>query len=1233
MKSLLTFNIGIQPMLRTEQEVLQFWDENNIFAKSIEQRQGQEAFVFLDGPPFPSGDPHLGHMSTAYPKDIFPRFWTQKGKYCVRRWGWDCHGLPIENFVQKKIGISDKRKIVSEIGIGDFNQLCRDSIFTLDSEWRSAVWRSGRWVDMDDQYRTMDNDYIESVWWGLGQLWQKGLMKKDYRVSLYSPSMGVHLSHFEIADDIEYVKETIETPIVRFKVEDEPAKKLRFQLLEAISFNLSEQLRYKSDIEKRIEGLEKLDDKSRKLSLKELLKSNRPEFNGLEWSEFKTDLEAYQELDHLRDQLEVVLENIQTLEGFKAYLEKDYNLSLLTWTTTPWTLPANVALAVGADINYGLYFLTKTQELVVVAEKRAIPTLSLLFKEEVVNSPELQSRLDEAQDSSEYFDILGIDIVKVASLTGNDLEGLSYEPIFPLAQEVESYEQKNNMYRVYAAEFASEDDGTGIVHIAPAYGPDDFEMGKQRNLPVITCLNEFGEVREDLHESLKSIYGKKFTAADDIVNKLLEKQGSLFGLFKFPHKYPVYSRDKKKVYYCADENWYIKETQFVEKSKELNELVNWYPEHLKHGRVENGFDSAPDWCISRKRFWGNPMPIWQTEDKSKMILVDSVEKLAQHAVNPIYTLLNTRDLRPEYYKDGRVVIVCDSQVKLPLGISATQFRSKAITDARKLKRLDVKAFAPFAQRILDEILELFEKYSKVQLLLDDHEQQLWTTWLYTLHPKSKKKSQIFYFYKQVEYDFDGYKPKGIIKMLDLHRPFIDDIILKDEVENYYHRIEDVLDGWVESGSMHWASYHYPFENKEFVEKNLPADYIVEYEGQIRGWFHALHVLSTAIFDQPSFKNVHTHGTVLGYDNKKMSKSRGNFQSLDEYYTKYGSDAIRSYVTSSPLFVGESLTINDKDMNAALRDTTLTLGNAIQFIEFVMAQYPIGRLQDKYVHPLNKWWIAYTTQYAQELVNHLENYRLIDASRMVVPYIRNFSTWYIRRAKDILGTHGKEVTSCLIETMKLFCIVTASLQPFNTERMWSVIKDREDKESVHLTDIPELKEIDEKEEKMLKRMNRIRALIGEIHSIRKEKNIRVRQPLYADFSEITLSEHWTDLIRLECNLLPRSLSNMEGELQEYTAEFGTLKLDLVVDTDLAVLGFARDFERSVQGYRKQRGFRPGQIVPMKWEIVGTEDYMLVEKVIKSVDWDKLAVEVTWVKGLDEKIDTNFTIKDLCTILVD
>lgn len=1222
-------------MLQNEIEVVKFWNDSDIFQKTLNGRKASETFVFLDGPPFVTGLPHLGHVSTGYPKDVFPRYWTQKGKYAERRWGWDCHGLPIENLVQQQLGISHKRQIEEEVGIEKFNQVARENITGFDNAWRTAVARSGRWVDMDNQYRTMDNDYMESVWWGLGQLWKKGLLYKDYRVSMYSPSMGATLSHMEINDDIKYVDETIASPVVRFQVKSTPTRKLTRKILEEVAFNYSEQLHLKLDIEKRLGVLEGLDENKKRTSLQELLNSGSPEFSGIEWDNFKTDLEARQEIEHLKDQLEYVHQNIAKLKRMKDILNSEIPLNMLSWTTTPWTLPANVALGVGPEIEYSIYYLPATKEMVLLAENRVIDILSTQFKETVLNTPHIQAQLEEIEDSSEFFETLDVDIMKMASFPGRDLEGLEYQQLFENQQHIESYEEKASMNKVYTTEVVTDTDGTGVLHIAPAYGPEDFEIKKQRNLPVLHSLNEYGEMRDDLHKDLKPVYGKKFVDANPLVNEILKKHKLLFASIQYKHKYPTFNRDGQKVYYSAEENWFIGETQFLDASLRQNEKINWFPDHLKEGRFRKGLETAPDWCISRKRYWGNPLPIWQNEDKSKIVFIDSLEKLRSLAINPIYRLINSRDLNPDVFASGRTVIFTDNTNKLPLGISASQYRSKHLTDLRKEKDLDINAFSKYAQRILNEMLDLYGKFDTIQTLFTDEEQRLWTTWIYNLHPNSKKISYNFYFFKKVQENEDGeHQPVGEILLMDLHRPYIDSILLTDEVGNVYHRVPEVMDCWVESGSMPWASYHYPFDNKEFVEKNIPADYIVEYEGQIRGWFHALHVLSTGIFGNNSFTNVHAHGTLLGYDKKKMSKSKGNFKPIEEYFQKYGSDALRIYFTSSPYFEGETLALNDKDMQAIFRDTTLLLSNTSKFIQYVLSTHSKRDMPLTYVHPLNRWWKAYTEEYAYKVDQALQNYNLMEASRLVIPYIQDLSTWYIRRSKDLLSTEfGVEVAACLKETMKLFCIVTASLQPFNTERIWSTLKGSHDPESVHLTTIPYLKGANDKQVELLNKMVLFRELVSEIHSIRKEKNIRVRQPMYADFSGMNIEFAFVDILIKECNLIEKDLSKTEGEIwSKKTDEFGTVQVDLVIDKELSVLGFARDFERAVQDFRKKNGFRPNQTVRMKWMLEDIADEEILQKVLQNLNWKKLCVEVQWVENLD-KLDKSFKVKDLVKVIVD
>jgi isoleucyl-tRNA synthetase len=1219
-------------MLTSELDVLRFWRENKIFEKSVEKNKSNKPFVVYDGPPFATGLPHWGHIMISQVKDTVLRYQTQKGRYVPRRWGWDCHGVPIEKIVEKELNVEDKREIENTIGIERFNQICRDKVMTYDGEWRKVIERIGRWVDMDDQYRTMDSEYIESVWWGLGQLWQKGLLFKDYRISLYSPSVGVPLSHTDVAMEVKYENETINSPIVRFKVKPDSAKKLLSKVLEQISFNYSEQLRYKADIEKRVATLEK-GAVGKKTRLDEIIKSGLPEFDAIDWDNFHTEVEASEELKHLKAQYEIVLENIDTLNRLQKILASNFPVSLLSWTTTPWTFPANVALAIGAEIEYSLYYLGATSEMVLLSEKKAVPILSLQLHEAVINSPELQEELQKSTDSSQYFQKLGVDIIKVVSFKGSDLAGLEYQPLFEPTQKIESYEEKANIFKVYTADYVSDEEGTGVVQIAPAYGQDDFDLKQKWNLPVLTCLNEYGEMRDDLNPEVRPAFGKNYLEANSIISDILNKKGNLFTTILYTHRVPIYDRDGKKVYYSAQEGWFIAETKLRSRSLELNEEINWHPEKLKHGRFGKGLETAPEWSISRSRYWGTPIPIWQTEGGDKTLFIDSLEKLEKYAVNPIYKLINISDLTPELYENGHTVILGDSQTKLPLGINAVNYRSKNLMEMRKLKELNMQVFAEFAQKILEEILELFNKYKNVQPLFTKEEQKMWTTWLLTLHPESKKVTKNFYFYKSVAENDGEFKPQGSIKLLDLHRPYIDQIILQDEVGNIYYRIKDVLDTWGDSGSMPFASWHYPFENKAFVENNLPADWITEGQDQTRGWFRVLHVLSTGIFNTPAFKNVNTTGMILAEDGKKMSKSKKNYTDPAALIEKFGADSVRNYLLSSTILNAEGLNFKDTDLQTVFRETTLLLSNSSQYISFVLGQQEHRALPEHYKHPLNIWWKVYTQNYAKQIDEHLSKYEIAEASRLVIPYIRDFSTWYIRRSKDLLETHGLEVASCIKESIKLFAIVTASLQPFNSERLWSILRDNSDFNSVHLTDFPALSDLTKKEQQILADMEKLREIVSEIHGVRKEKNIRVRQPLYADFSSFNLDSGLLEIVIGECNLLKKDLSKTEGQIFTHESSFGTIKVDLVVDESLSVLGYIRDFERAVQAFRKKQGFKPGELVKVDLETIDVQNEGIFSEVVAATDWAKLCLEVKWVKGLDVKTDKSFEIKGLAKILVD
>jgi len=919
--------------MNNEEKILEFWEKQDIFHKSIKNRENSPFFSFFDGPPFATGKPHYGHILTTALKDTVLRYWTMKGYQVPRRVGWDCHGLPIENLIEKQMEIKTKKQI-QEMGLEKFNNACRASVFTCVADFENTLKRVGRWADYDKAYATLENNYIESVWWVLKQLWNKKLVKKNYRVSPYCPRCGTTLSNFEV--NLGY-KETRDISIY-----------VKFKIIE---------------------------------------------------------------------------------EDFK-------NAYFLVWTTTPWTLPGNLALAVNPELEYCL-IENKGEKYILAKDRLAIV--------------------------EEDFKIL-------KEFKGKDLANKKYEPIFPYFEKIETKNIKN-AFQVLLAEFVTAEDGTGIVHINPMHGEDDYSLGQKYELPIYHLVDEAGKFIKQVtdYENLNVKDADKKIISDLKDKNIFYKQELIV------HEYPYCWRCDTPLVYYALESWYVLVTELKEKLLANNQKINWVPSHIKDGRFGKWLEGARDWNFARDRFWGAPIPIWECPDCKKTICIESVAELKEKSVK----------------------------------------------------------------------------------------------------------------------DYD---------LKDLHRPYIDEVKLECECGKEMSRIQSVFDCWFESGSMPYAQWHYPFENKELVEKTFPADFIVEGLDQTRGWFYTLHVIASALTlddlglgkNQPAFKNVVVNGLVLDAQGRKLSKKLKNYPDPKEVFDKYGADSLRYFLLSSSN-IGEEYRFSEDRVKEVWRKVISGLNNCYIFYETYKGEDLIKNNISKNI--LDQWIISRLEKLNQEINKWMEKYELTKASRLFNDFIDDFSNWHIRRSRRRLQKpETKEEKQEAIETMyyvltKLVKLI-APFTPFLAEDLYQKLKKESDLESVHLCDYPS-------EDKnfishdLEKQMAEAREIVNLALAERQKQGIKVRQPLKElKIKNIELKEDFFPLIADEINV--KKITKEPGLEND-------IWLDLEVTPELKEEGDVREIIRQIQQIRKDLNMIPADRINVLYQksdffdkiIVNNKNYILDE----------------------------------------
>ncbi len=958
-----------------EKDLVQQWKKHKTFEKSVELRDPANSYVFYDGPPFITGVPHHGTLLSSIIKDAVPRYQTMKGKRVERRWGWDCHGLPAENFVEKQLGITDRRQILVDdsqqapldkdgkpmptITLEKYIETARDSMIANSETWQGVIDRVGRWVDFKGAYRTMNKDFMESVWWAFKQLYNAGKIYEGEKVLMYDTRFATPVSKAEVTMDND-----------AYQTVTDPSVYVKFQL---------------------------------------------------------------------------------TAEAVKA-LKVPADTAILAWTTTPWTLPANMVLAISPEMKYAL--VESGGDHLIVAED----CLERVFQ-------------DDKHQPIVY--------KVVRQIAGGDLVGLTYQPLPTGSTWPTDPETAVKIHRVYAADFVTNESGTGIVHVAPAYGEDDFALCQANGIKAFHVIDDNGYYFDSIYKGREVWANNKFIAKD-----LLEK-GIVWRIEYIRHEYPFNPRSKQRIMYRAIPSWFFDIQGTKPLLLEQNENINWFPAHLKHGRFAKNIEQAPDWNLSRDRFWASAMPVWKG-NKGGIIVVGSYDEL--------------------------------------------------------------------------------EKLSGKRLK-------------------------------------------------DYHRPWVDQIkIYADKLDaqtrreygmqdgEVFTRIDKVLDCWFESGSMPFAQLHYPFENKEKFERNYPADFIVEYIGQVRAWFYYVHVVNTSLASIGAFgserakpgahmnayRNVITTGVVAGNDGRKMSKSLGNYTDPNELMDQYSADSLRFLLLSSPLLNGEDFALQDKDVSDVARKLAMiwnmydffTMYAEVDGWEYNGGAVPtieLGQLNN----PLDRWIVSRVHQLTAHIEKFMDEYNIPDALSEVIPFIDDASNWYVRRSrrrfwKSEDDTDKVQAYQTLHYVLVRLSMVMAPFTPFLAEELYQKLTGGE---SVHLLDWPTDNAVDQA---VLQDMARTRELIAGGLALRMDRNddygqIKIRQPLsYASYAGERLDGYYEQIMQDELNVKRinwiEDLSNYRpaGVVTGMDNLITWLELDKQLTPELRSEGLSREVIRAVQKARKDAG---------------------------------------------------------------
>lgn len=1126
-----------------ELEVLKFWNDNKIFEKSVATPAGQKprgTFSFYDGPPFATGLPHHGSLMAGTVKDLIPRYQTMKGNSVRRVWGWDCHGLPIENLIEKKLGLTSKKEI-EEYGIDRFNRDAYESVLQYEEEWKNIIPRVGRFVDMEHSYKTMDSTYTESIWWAWKTLYEKKLAYEGYKMMHICPRCETPLAQSEVG--LEYHDVTDLSVTAKFELVDEPGT------------------------------------------------------------------------------------------------------FVLAWTTTPWTLPGNTALAVNRNLQYVRFKineLIKNETTFNFNEKESyISEISYFKKLFNLTDEEVELESNSAHMISGPVNNKNLHLkFSYTKIKPEDLIGKTYKPPFNYFEDSD-LENKEQAWKIWHADFITDDAGTGIAHEAPAFGADDMELAKLHAIPIIKHVNMDGTFIDAVTD-FKGMKVKKAgdtQSADIEIIKWLAHQGKLFEKHKIIHSYPLCWRCKTPLLNYATSSWFVDVPKMKERLISENQKIGWTPEHIRDGRFGKWLEGAREWAVSRSRYWGAPLPVWKNADGSEVRVIGSLQELAQHSTrkarNTYYVMRHGEAISnvkgfmdkgtnldnhltdngkeqvkksAEMIKDKGIEIIIASPVVR--GKETAEIVGKVLgVDISFDDRLTENDMGIYNGRSREEYFNAFTasfvEFDARPLGGETHREMMHRVMatIYDLERKHEGKTILIVTHggpvrmllagasllteEQVVNDeeMEGanlYPANAEVRKLDLlivprdetgavnlHRPYIDQIEMLDSKGQVMKRIGDVFDCWFESGSMPFASIHYPFENKEIFEASYPADFIAESMDQTRGWFYSLINLGVGLFDKAPYKHVICNGLINASDGKKLSKSLGNYTDPLALVEQYGADAFRLYLMSSPVIKGEGVNFNDKELEDVYKKCIGRLENVMTLYEMNKEDGIIPSSASNNI--LDMWMISRVHELLSDVTRGYDTYALDEATRGIGEIIDDLSVWYTRRSRERLkGDEGYEEKKKAYETLSYVLLMLAKIMapvmPFISERVYKQAGG--EKESVHLESWPEGSEVDLV---LIKAMKEVREAVSLGLMKRTELKINVKQPLLSATFKKAIDEQFFGLIIDELNIKTIRIDESQDE---------ALVLDTTITEELQKEGDMRKLIRAVQEARKQKGLSPADAISLR-----------------------------------------------------